>query len=59
MKKDVLFITEDWNVRSQEISGITGKFSLGIKNEAGQTLTQFYQENTLVIAITLFQQHKR
>ena len=59
-KKDVLFIIGDWNakVRSQEIPGITGKFRLGVKNEAGQRLTEFCQENALVIANTLFQ-HKR
>ena len=59
-KKDVLFIIEDWNtkVRSQETLGVTGKFGLGA-NEAGQRLTEFCQENTLVIANTLFQQHKR
>ena len=56
-KKDVLFIIGDWNakVRSQEILGVTGKFGLGVQNEAGQRLT----ENALVIANTLFQQHKR
>ena len=53
-KKDVLFI-----IGSQELPGVTGKFSLGVQNEAGQRLTEFYQENTLVIANTLFQQHKR
>ena len=60
-KKDVLFIIEDWNakVESQEIPGVTGKFGLGIWNEAGQRLIEFCQENTLVIANTLFQQHKR
>ena len=60
-KKDVLFITGDWNAKagSQEIPGITGKFGLGEQNEAGQRLTEFCQENTLVIANTLFQQHKR
>ena len=60
-KKDVLFITEDWNAKvgSQEIPGVTGKFGLGVQNEAGQRLTEFCQENTLVIANTLFQQHKR
>ena len=61
-KKDVLFITGDWNAKvgSQERPGITGKFSLGVKNESGQRLTEFCQENTLVIANTLFQQqHKR
>ena len=59
--KDVLFITGDWNaiVGSQEIPGITGKFGLGVQNEAGQRLIDFCQENTLVIANTLFQQHKR
>ena len=58
---DVPFIVGDWNekVGSQEISGITGKFGLGVQNEAGQRLTGFCQENTLVIANTLFQQHKR
>ena len=51
----------DWNakVRSQEISGVTGKFGLGVQNEAGQRLIEVCQENTLVIANTLFQQHKR
>ena len=60
-KKDVLFITEDWNAKvgSQETPGVTGKFGLGIRNEAGQRLTEFFQENALVIANTLFQQHKR
>ena len=60
-KKDVLFIIGDWNAKagSQEIPGITGKFGLGVQNEAGQWLTEFYQENALVIANTLFQQHKR
>ena len=60
-KKDVLFIIGDWNgkVGSQEIPGVTGKFGLGIRNEAGQRLIEFCQENTLVIANTLFQQHKR
>jgi len=60
-KKDVLFIIGDWNVKvgSQEIPGITGKFGLGVQNEAGQSIIEFYQENTLVIANTLFQQHKR
>ena len=57
---DVLFIIEDWNakVESQETPGVTGKFGLGIWNEAGQRLIEFCQENTLVIANTLFQQHK-
>ena len=60
-KKDVLFIIEDWNVKvgSQEIHGLTGKFGLLVQNEAGQRLTEFCQENTLVIANALFQQHKR
>ena len=60
-KKDVLFIIGDWNAKvgSQETPGVTGKFGLGIQNEAGQTLIEFCQENTLVIANTLFQQHKR
>ena len=60
-KKDVLFIIGDWNARvgSQETPGVTGKFGLGIQNEAGQRLIEFCQENTLVIANTLFQQHKR
>ena len=56
-KKDVLFIIGDWNVKvgSQEIPRVTGKFGLGVKNEAGQMLTEFCQENTLVIENTLFQ----
>ena len=60
-KKDVLFIIGDWNVKvaSQEIPGVTGKFGLGVQNEAGQRLTEFCKENTLVIAKILFQQHKR
>ena len=60
-KKDVLFIIGDWDakIESQEIPGITGKFGLGVQNEAGQRLIEFCQENTLVIANTLFQQHKR
>ena len=59
-KKDVLSIIGDWNAKvgSQETPGITGKFGLGVQNEAGQRLTEFCQENTLVIANTLFQQHK-
>ena len=59
-KTDVLFIIGDWNAKvgSQEIPGVTGKFGLGVQNEAGQRLTEFYKENTLVIANTLFQQHK-
>ena len=61
LKKDVLFIIEDWNAKvgSQEIPGVTGKFGLGVQNEAGQRLIEFCQENALVIANTLFQQHKR
>ena len=57
-KKDVLFIIGDWNAKvgSQETPGLTGKFGLGIWNEAGQRLTEFCQENTLVIENTLFQQ---
>ena len=60
-KKDVLFITGDWNAKvgSQEIPGVTGKFGLGVQNEAGQRLIEFCQENALVIANTLFQQHRR
>ena len=60
-KKDVLFIIGDWNpkVGRQEIPGVTGKFGLGVWNEAGQRLIEFCQENALVIANTLFQQHKR
>ena len=60
-KKDVLFIIRDWNakVKSQETPGVTGKFGLGIQNEAGKRLIEFCQENTLVIANTPFQQHKR
>ena len=60
-QKDVLFIIGDWNVKvgSQETPGVTGKFGLGMRNEAGQRLIEFCQENTLVIANTLFQQHKR
>ena len=60
-KKVVLFIIEDWNAKvgSQETPGATGKFGLGVRNEAGQRLIEFCQENALVIANTLFQQHKR
>ena len=60
-KKDVLFIIGDWNAKlgSQEIPGVTGKFGLGIWNEGGQRLIEFYQKNPLVIANTLFKQHKR
>ena len=59
-KRDVLFIIGDWNAKvgSQEIPGVTGKFGLGTRNEAGQRLTEFCQENTLIIANTLFQQPK-
>ena len=59
--KDVLFITRDWNAKvgSQEIPGVTGKFGLGVQNEAGQRLTEFCQENALVRANTIFQQHRR
>ena len=59
-KKDILFIIGDWNAKvgSQEIPGVTGKFDLGVWNEAGQTLVEFCQENSLVIANTLFQEHK-
>ena len=51
----------DWNVKvgNQEIPGVTGKFGLAVQNEAGQRLTEFCRENTLVIENTLFQQHKR
>ena len=58
-QKDVPFITGDWNVKmgSQAIPGMTGKFGLGAQNEAGQRLTEFCQENALVIVNTLFQQH--
>ena len=57
LKKDVLFITGDWNAKvgSQETPGVTGKFGLGVRNEAGQRLIEFCQENALVIANTLFQ----
>ena len=60
-QKDVLFIIGDWNAKvgSQETPGVTGKFGLGVQNEAGQRLIEFYQKNALVIANTLFQQHKR
>jgi len=58
-RKDVLFIIGDWNAKvgSQEISGVTCKFGLGVQNEAGQRIIEFCQENALVIANTLFQQH--
>ena len=60
-KKDVLFTIGDWNAKvgGQETSGVTGKFSLGIRNKAGQRLIEFCQENVLVIANTIFQQHNR
>ena len=60
-RKDVLFIIGDWNAKvgSQEIPGATGKFGLGVQNESGQRLIEFCQENALVLANTLFQQHKR
>ena len=60
-KKDVLFIMEDWNAKvgSQEIPGVTGKFGLGVHIEAGQRLIEFCQENSLIVANTFFQQHKR
>ena len=60
-KKDVLFIIGDWNAKvgSQETPGVTGKLGLGVQNEAGQRLIEFCQENALVIANTIFQQHER
>ena len=60
-KRDVLFIIGDWNAKvgNQEIPEVIGKFSLGVQNEAGQRLIKFCQKNSLVIANTLFQQHKR
>ena len=60
-QKDVLFIIGDWNAKvgSQETPGVTGKFGLEIRNEAGQRLIEFCQENALVITNTLFQHHKR
>ena len=60
-KKDVLHIIGDWNAKvgSQETPGVTGKFGLGVQNEAGQRLIELCQENTLVIVNTLFQQHKK
>ena len=60
-KRDVFFIIGDWNakVKSQETPGVTGKFGLGMRNEAGQRLIEFCQEKALVIANTLFQQRKR
>ena len=60
-QKDVLFIIRDWSAKvgSQETPGVTGKFGLGVQNEAGQRLIEFCEKNALVIANTLFQQHKR
>ena len=60
-KKDVVFITGDWNAKegSQETPGVTSKFGLGVQNEAGQRLIEFCQENTLVIANTVLKQYKR
>ena len=60
-RKDVLSIIGDWNTKvgSQETPGVTGKFGLGVQNEAGQRLVGFCQKNALVIANTLFQQHKK
>ena len=60
-QKDVLFMIGDWNAKvgSQEIPGVTGKSGLGVQNEAGQRPIEFCQENALVIANSLFQQHKR
>ena len=60
-QKDILFIIGDWNskVESQEIPGVTGKFGLGVQNEAGQRVMEFCQENTLIVANTFFQQQKR
>ena len=61
LKKDVLFIRGDWNAKvgSQDIPQVTRKFGLGVQNETGQRLSEFCQENALVIANTLFQQYKR
>ena len=60
-RKDVLFIIGDWNAKvgSQETPGVIGKFGLGVQNEARQRLIEFCQENALVIANSLFQQHKK
>ena len=60
-KKDVLFMIGDWNAKvgSQETPGVTGNFGLGVQNEARQRLIEFCQENALVIANTLFEQHNR
>ena len=59
-KKGVLFIIGDWKAKvgSQKTPGVTGKFGLGVQNKAGQRLIEFFQENALVIANTVFQQHK-
>ena len=61
LKKDVLFLIGDWNAKvgSQETPGVTGKFGLGVQNESEKRLTEFCQENALVLANILFQQHKR
>ena len=61
LKKGVLFIIGDWNAKvgSQETPGVTGKFGLGVRNKEGQMLIEFCQENTLVIANTLFQKYQR
>ena len=60
-KNNVFFIIGDWNAKvgSQETPGVTGKFGIGVQNEAGQRLTEFCQENALIIAYTCFQQHRR
>ena len=60
-KKDVLFIIGDWNAKggNQKLPEVTGKIGHGVQNEAGQRLTEFCQENPLVLANTVFQQHKR
>ena len=60
-KKGIFFTTEDWNAKvgGKETPGVTGKFDLGVQNEAGQRLIEFCQKNALVIANTLFQQHKK
>ena len=60
-QKHVIFIIGDWNAKlgSQETPGVTGKFGLGVRNEAGQRLIELCQESALVIANTFFQQHKR
>ena len=60
-KREIFFIIGEWNAKvgSQETPGVTGKFGLGIGNETGKRLIEFCQENALVIANTLFQQHKR